>query len=146
MLDSQTGMSKTGMLNSTTGLLNAKTGVLAGALLVMAAIVPAAAQSPAPSPAPSPGARGQSLPDETIAKAGAALRQVAAIQNVYEPKLEAAGTPDERARVGNEEMDAAKKAVSEQGLTVDEYNNVMRMAQADPALGERLKRAATSGH
>jgi hypothetical protein len=119
---------------------NSRTGVLAGALLAMAAIVPVAAQSPAP------GGNAQPLPDETIVRAGAALRQVAAIQTVYEPKLQAAGTPDERARVGNEELDAAKKAVSDQGLTVDEYNNVMRMAQADPALGERLKRAATSGH
>ena len=126
------------MLNSRR--LYSRTGVLAGALLAMAAIVPAAAQSSAP------GLNAQPLPDETIAKAGAALRQVAAIQNVYEPKLQAAGTPDERARVGNEEMDAAKKAVSDQGLTVDEYNNVMRLAQADPALSERLKRAATSGH
>jgi hypothetical protein len=135
-------------------MLNYRTGILAGALLAAAAIFPAAAQSPSPGgnqpsagvDQPSGSTSAAPLPDETVAKAGAALKQVVAIQNVYGPKLQAAGTPDERARVGTEEMDAAKKAVSEQGLSVDEYNNVMRMAQADPALGERLRKAATASH
>jgi hypothetical protein len=86
------------------------------------------------------------VPEATVTKAGAALRQVAEIKNVYAPKVQAAPTPDERVQVSKQEIAAATKAIGDQGLTVDEYNNVMELAQVDQDLRERLLKATISGH
>src|SRR5258708_4015390 len=129
-------------------MFDSKIGAVAVALLGMVAIVPVAAQQ-APPPegnATSGKIPNATVPDETVARTGAALKQVAEIKNVYAPKVEAAPTPDERVRLSNQEIDAAKKAIGEQGLTIDQYNDVMKLAQADPALRERLLKAANSGH
>jgi hypothetical protein len=129
-------------------MFDSKIGAIAVALLGAVAIVPVAAQQPPSSEgsAMSDKTLNASVPDETVARTGAALKQVAEIKNVYAPKVEAAPTPDERVRLSNQEIDAAKKAIGEQGLTIDQYNDVMKLAQADPALRERLLKAANSGH
>jgi hypothetical protein len=129
-------------------MLDYKIGAIAVALLGAVAIVPVSAQQPTSSEGSAMSGKtlNASVPDETVARTGAALKQVAEIKNVYAPKVEAAPTPDERTRLSNQEIDAAKKAIGEQGLTIDQYNDVMKLAQADPALRERLLKAANSGH
>jgi uncharacterized protein DUF4168 len=37
------------------------------------------------------------------------------------------------------------QAISDQGLSVEQYNQVIQMAQADPTLKQRLLSAAQSG-
>jgi len=117
-----------------------KIGAIAAALLAMTAIIPVAARPFAMSGTDS----GATISDETIAKAGAAFKRVVEISSAYSPRLAAAPTPDERVHLINEELVAATTAVSDQGLTVDQYNNVMETAQSDPEVKERLLRE-TSG-
>jgi len=112
---------------------NWKIGATAAALLIMTAIVPVSARPPAGD--------GATISDETIAKAGVALKQVIEITSAYSPKLAAAPTPDERVHLINEELVAASTAVSDQGLSVDQYNSVIEVAQSDPGVKERLLRA-----
>ena len=129
-------------------MLDSKIGAIAVAFLGTVAIVPVAAQQP-PQPesnATSGTTPNATVPDETVARTGAALKQVTEIKNVFAPKVESAPTPDERARLSNQETDAARKAISEQGLTIDQFKKVVQLADADPALRERLLKAANSGH
>jgi hypothetical protein len=130
-------------------MFDTKIGAAVVALLGTLAIVPVAAQQQQPQPdgnATAGQTPSAAVPDETVARTGAALKRVANVKSVYAPKVQAAATPDERARLSNEELEAAKTAIGEQGLTVDQYNNVMQLAQADPALRERLIKIAKSGH
>jgi len=129
-------------------VFDSKIGAIAVAFLGTLAIVPVAAQQSPPSEGNtrSGDTLNATVPDETVARTGAALKRVAEIKNVFAPKVEAAPTPDERARLSNQQMEAAKTAIGEQGLTLDQYNNVIKLAQADPALRERLLKIANSSH
>lgn len=121
--------------------------VLGAALLTVTLTLPLAAQQPgAQDPTrqaqPGSGAVGASVPAATVTKAGAALRDVAAIQQTYSQRIASAQTPDEKQGLQKQATDAAKKAVGDHGLSVDEYNQIITLAQADPDLGQRLLAAA----
>jgi predicted ATPase with chaperone activity len=92
---------------------------------------------------PSPSA---SISDEKLNAAAAAIGQVATIQESYESKI-AAAPPSDNQRLAEERYDALEKAVTDQGLSVDEYNSIIRTAQNDPTVREKLtQRIPTSGH
>jgi hypothetical protein len=131
----------------------AAVALTAGALL----LVPAAeaqmnppqarpqAQSPETQPpqTPSPSA---SISDEKLNAAAAAIEQVATIQQSYESKIAAAPSSDKE-RLFKERGDAMEKAVTDQGLSVDEYNSIIRTAQNDPTVREKLtQRIPNSSH
>ena len=94
------------------------------------------AQSPQ---AQSPQAQSPSstIPDEKLTAAAAALGEVTSIRQSYERKIAEAPQPDKQ-RVTDEANNALKKAVNDQGLSVDEYNTIMRTAQNDPAVRQKL--------
>ncbi len=94
------------------------------------------AQSPQ---AQSPQAQSPSstIPDEKLTAAAAALGEVTSIRQSYERKIAEAPQPDKQ-RVTDEANNALKKAVTDQGLSVDEYNTIMRTAQNDPAVRQKL--------
>jgi|SRR6516165_2010713 len=92
---------------------------------------------------PSPSAP---ISDEKLNAAAAALGQVATIQQSYESKI-AAASPSDKQRLAKEANDALTKAVTDQGLSVDEYNSIMRTAQNDPMVREKLtQRIPHSSH
>jgi hypothetical protein len=117
-------------------------GMTAASFFAATAMCPVASQ---PSPPQNGTAAGDTLsatiPDETVAKAGAALKQVLEIKSVTSPRIEAAPAPDERVRFSKQVIDAAAKAIIDQGLTIDQYNTLMKMAQRDPDLRKRLLKA-----
>jgi predicted ATPase with chaperone activity len=90
----------------------------------------------------------QSAPisDEKLNAAAAAIGQVATIQQSYESKI-AAASPSDKQRLAKEQNDALEKAVTDQGLSVDEYNSIIRTAQNDPTVREKLtQRISHSSH
>jgi Domain of unknown function (DUF4168) len=93
-------------------------------------------QSPQAQPpqAPSPSL---TVSDEKLNAAAVAIGRVTSIRQSYEPKI-AAAPPADKQRVTEEENDAMKKAVTDQGLTVDEYNSIIRTAQNDPSVRQKL--------
>lgn len=95
------------------------------------------AQSPAPELAtPSP-----SISDQKLDAAAAALEQVATIQQTYRQRFAQATTPTDQERVVAEARDALTKAVKDQGLSVEEYNAIIEIAQDDPQVrGKVLQR------
>jgi len=105
---------------------------VAGLLLLPAAnaqMNPPQARPQAQSPSPA-------ISDAKLNAAAAAIKQVSSIQQSYQRKIEAA--PSDKQRLTIEAKDAMAKAVTDQGLSVDEYNSIISTAQNDPAVREKL--------
>ena len=89
------------------------------------------AQSPqAQSPSPT-------ISDEKLNAAAVAIGRVTSIRQSYEPKI-ASAPPADKQHMTEEANDAMKKAVADQGLSVDEYNSIIRTAQNDPSVRQKL--------
>jgi len=84
------------------------------------------------------------VPDETIGKAGAALRDVAKVQEKYQDKFESA-TPQQKRGLSEQANAEAVQAIQSHGLSVQEYSNVVRTAQNNADVKQRLLNAAKSG-
>jgi len=87
---------------------------------------PPQAQSPSPT-----------ISDEKLNAAAAAIGRVTSIRQSYEPKI-AAAPPANKQHMTEEANDAMKKAVADQGLSIDEYNSIIRTAQNDPSVRQKL--------
>jgi len=94
------------------------------------------AQSPqAQSPevqSPSP-----TISDQKLSAAAAAIGQVTTIRHSYESRI-AEAPPSDKERLTGEANDALEKAVTDQGLSIDEYNTIIKTAQNDPAIRQKL--------
>ena len=114
--------------------------VVAGMALAAAAIavLPAAnAQTQAPS-AQSPGAQSPAvIPEQKLASVAMAVQKVTTIRRDYEQKLSGASGADQQ-RIATEANTALSKAVTDQGLSLDEFNSIVRMAQNDPGMREKI--------
>lgn len=92
--------------------------------------VPAAnaqAQSQSPS-SPGPSDQTPNIPDQKLNAAAAALEQVASVKNNYQQRIEAAA-PSDRERIADEANNALVEAVTDQGLSVEEYTSILVVAQ-----------------
>jgi len=120
---------------------------LAVAMLGAGFATPAAAQQAQQGAMPPPAGTVTGAPDDaTVRKAGAALRQVAQIQQDYEQRMKSAQTKDQQQGLTQQAHVAAVQAINNQGLSVDQYNQVIRTAQADPGTKQRLLAAAQQAH
>ncbi|MBV8653298.1 MAG: DUF4168 domain-containing protein [Alphaproteobacteria bacterium] len=102
----------------------------AASLLTLSA---ADAQTPSPtSPAPT-----ASISDQKLDAAAAAIDQVTTIRQSYQQKLSTAAPADQQ-RIAGEATDQMKKAVTDQGLSVEEYNSILQVAQNNPGVRQKL--------
>jgi hypothetical protein len=108
-----------------------------GAALLTMFVAPLAAQQPSGAPPTA-----TAVPDHMVAKTGAALRDVTEIRQSYAPRVAAATSEGEKQGLQQQAMDAAVKAIGDRGLSLDQYNDVIRAAQGDPQLEQRLVAAA----
>jgi hypothetical protein len=107
---------------------------LIGANCLMSAPI-VMAQSEAPQPrqvAPS-----AAISDQKLDQAAAAIQQVNDVQRDYQQKLDSAA-PADRPRVASEGNAALTKAVTDHGLSVEEFNSIMTVAQNDPSVRAKL--------
>jgi hypothetical protein len=111
------------------------------ATIALALATPLAAQQPA-APGKGGPSGSASVAPAKVQQAGAALRDVTAIRETYTPQIASAKNDGEKQALQQRAMDDAAKAINDKGLSVDQYNDVMRAAQADPALGEQVLSAA----
>ena len=113
----------------------------AGAALLLA--MPAAdGQGQPPSPtqgqAPMGAAPAQkSVSDQKLGQAAAAMQQVSSVRQKYQQQLASAPETD-KPRITGEANQALAKAITDQGLSVDEYNGIMREAQTNPTVRDGL--------
>jgi hypothetical protein len=86
------------------------------------------------------------ITDETVAKVGRAVGQIALIREAYREGLSELDSEDDKQELAERAEAAAVHAISEQGLTVTEYNRVVASADDDPDLEERLVAAAAQAN
>ena len=109
------------------------------AALGAAWLVPVAnAQQPQPMP---PGSS-DTLPNTNISEqkldaVAAALQHVADIKDSYQRKIDES-PPADRKRLADEGNSALARAITEQGLSVEEYSSILVVAQNDPAVREKI--------
>jgi hypothetical protein len=85
-------------------------------------------QAGTPAAAPDPA---------TIGKAGAALHDVALVQQKYQGKIASASGAQKESLSAQANAEAVQ-AIQSHGLSVEEYTNVVRVAQNDPQVKQRL--------
>jgi predicted ATPase with chaperone activity len=110
----------------------------AAGLLVMPA-ANAQQQSPsAPSATtPSPPTTPTNIPDKKLDAAAAAVKKVTVIKNKYDQQLAEAPVA-EKERLKGEAGDAMARAVTDQGLSIEEYATILKVAQQDPVVRDKL--------
>jgi hypothetical protein len=106
---------------------------VAAAALAAGLSLPAFAQSEAPqatqSAAPS---------DEDLQSYAAAATEIQTIVQQWQPQIEGAETPEEANELGTQAQVQIVEAVEAEGLSVEEYNQITQLAQADPDLQARI--------
>lgn len=102
-----------------------------------------AANAQSQLPPPSPSDPTPNFSDQKLDAAGAALKHVASIKQDYQQRVEGASTSDKE-RIADEVDSALVKAVTDQGLSVAEYNSIMVVAQNDPEVREKILQRARS--
>ena len=113
--------------------------VAAAALIAAAQLcIPANAQNPSSSPTPERSAPAANLSDQKLDAAAAALGQVASLLRDYQQRLLAATEPADKQRIAQEGNGALKKAVEDQGLTIEEYNSIIVVAENDPEVRNKI--------
>jgi hypothetical protein len=110
--------------------------VLLAALLAAGhfAVPPASAQAQSPVP----GSPAPAVSDQKIEATAAALERVANLQQTYRQRLSEVTEQAEKERIVAEANGALTKAVTDQGLSVDEYASILQAAQNDPALRGKI--------
>jgi hypothetical protein len=78
------------------------------------------------------------VPDEMVSQVGKAVAEIMKLRESFEESMATAHTEEEAQGLADEVETAAVRAISEQGLTVDQYNQVLSAAQADSQLEERV--------
>ena len=124
------------MLRATRNVLpSLAVATLAMAWLHAAPVSNASAQSQAQPPGlaePAP-----NVSDQKLDAAAAAIKQVITIKEDYEQRIEAAA-PTEKERVAGEAKTALEKAVTDQGLSVAEYDEILVVAQNSATVRDKI--------
>ena len=116
--------------------------LVAGTALCLAPGLALAASEMTPPAQAGVAAPATRIPEATINKAGAALRDVAALKEKYQPKMDSAGSAQAKEGLSEQANAEAVQAIQSHGISVQEYSNVVRTAQTDPTIKQRLLDAA----
>lgn len=106
-----------------------------------AAWIPAAsAQSNLEAPSNQPNSAEQlGIGRQDLKTFAIATREVNQIDADYQPKVEAANTPQERQQIESEAEDKMVEAVEKKGLTVEQYNQIALLAEFDPGVAQQIQ-------
>jgi predicted ATPase with chaperone activity len=106
-------------------------------------VPPAMAQTPSPetpppqAQSPVPSEQSKSIPDQKLDATAAALERVANLKQDYQQQI-ATAAPSDKPRIADEANTALTKAVTDQGLSVDEYTTIIEVAQNDPDVRNKI--------
>jgi hypothetical protein len=99
----------------------------------------------AQSPSPGPSTSAPELSDQKLNAAAAALERVASLQKGYRQRIAEAQTDAEKERIVAEAHGEFTKAVTDQGLSLEEYASILDMARDDSEIrGKILERIRPS--
>jgi hypothetical protein len=116
---------------------------LAAAAFVAAWLVPvsaahAQAQSPSQSPSSGMSQPAPDLSDQKLDATAAAVQHVTVLRKGYEQRMATAAAPADKQRLAGEAHNTPAKAITDQGLSVEEYNSILRVAQNDPSVRAKI--------
>ncbi|HLY57029.1 MAG TPA: DUF4168 domain-containing protein [Stellaceae bacterium] len=80
------------------------------------------------------------IPPQKLDAAASVVKDVNDLQRSYQPRIDAAASPADKQKVVGEEEQAAEKAVTDRGLTVDEFKQIMQVAKNDPNIRNEITR------
>jgi hypothetical protein len=105
-------------------------------MLVSLLSMPAAdAQTQSPSPTeqaqPSPPQQAPSITDQKLDQTAAAMKRVVSVKQDYQQRI--------KERIAEEGGKELAKAVTDQGLSLEEYAAILEVAQKDPDVLQKLK-------
>ena len=98
-----------------------------------------AANAQAQSHAPGLSDHAPNIPDQKLDAAAAAMQRVAVLKQSYQQQIAAAPAPSDKERIAAEAINALTKVVTDQGLSVEEYDAILEAAQNDPGVGEKIR-------
>jgi hypothetical protein len=76
--------------------------------------------------------------DETVSNVGKAVAHILKLRQSLEENMASARTDEERQSIAAQVETAAVTAISDNGLSVDEYNQIITSARDDAELEERV--------
>ena len=106
--------------------------------IAMGLLLGSAASAQVQSPSPNLSQEPQNIPDQKLDAAAAAIGHVANLKQDYQQRIAAASSADKE-RLLDEALNAMKKAVTDQGLSVDEYDSILEVAKNDPGVREKIR-------
>jgi hypothetical protein len=119
--------------------------VAAPAALLMAAVLPAAAQPTQAAPTQAAPMQQGEMSDAMVTKVGTALRHVATIRQQYSARAQSAKSPQQQQALSDQARSEMLKAISDQGLSEEQYDRAIQLAQNNETLKQRLLSVARSG-
>jgi hypothetical protein len=100
--------------------------------------------APAAKPSTPPAAAAASISDQELKTFAVAALEVRKINDSYRPRYQSADTPAAKEQVQKEATDKMAAVVTQKGLSVDKYNQIVRVAQADPEIAKQIDNYARS--
>ena len=110
--------------------------ILAATALAVLPVAAAQAQTPTPA-APQSTIKPSDISEKQLDASAIAVKNVSAIKTNFDQKM-AQAPSTEKGRLADEAADAMTKAVTDQGLSVDEYVAIIEVAQSDPVVRDKL--------
>jgi hypothetical protein len=112
----------------------------AAAILLIAAGLLFVPVANAHAQSPSSGFSDQTpnITNQKLDAAAAAIARVVSLRQDYQQRL-AAAAPADKERILNEAVGAMERAVTDQGLSVEEYDSILEVAQKDPDVLEKIR-------
>lgn len=83
------------------------------------------------------GKKAQNISEDKMNAVASALVDISRVRHDYEQRL-AGASPEDRKRIADEGNIALEKAVTDKGLSVKEYDEIIEVAQNDPDFREKL--------
>lgn len=81
------------------------------------------------------------IPESTVLKMGKALAEIAEVEQELASAVSTAATERDRMQLAEQADRAITDAVTDQGLSITQFNQVVQAADEDPQLRERLTAA-----
>src|SRR5215472_7129428 len=76
--------------------------------------------------------------DEKLDEVATAIERVASLKQDYRQRI-AAAAPSDKERIAFEAINALANAVTDQGLSLKEYDSILEVAQNDPEVCEKIR-------
>ena len=99
---------------------------------------PAAAQNQPATPSDAAAANA-SVSDQKLDQVAAAMENLRTVLDNY-VQIFSAASPDEKDKIVSQANAVFERAVIDQGLSLEEFDSIMTLAQNDPSVGEQIER------